>query len=55
MQHVWGRVEVCTGFWWRILKGIDRLEEPAVDRRIILRWTFRMWDVRALIVLIWLR
>jgi len=25
----------------------DRLEEPGVDGRIILRWIFRKWDVGA--------
>jgi hypothetical protein len=25
--------------------GIDHLEEPGVDGRIILRWIFRMWGV----------
>ena len=32
--------------------------DPGIDRRIILRWeegTFRKWDVRARIGLIWLR
>jgi hypothetical protein len=31
------------------------LEDSGVDGRIILRWTFRKWDVRAWIGLVWLR
>jgi hypothetical protein len=31
------------------------LEEPEVDRRIILRWIFRKWDVGARIGLSWFR
>jgi hypothetical protein len=33
----------------------DYLEDPGVDRRIILIWIFRKWDVRVWTVLIWLR
>jgi hypothetical protein len=39
----WG--EVCTGFWWGNLRERDRAEDPGVDERIILGWTFRKWDV----------
>jgi hypothetical protein len=35
MWHVWGRGEVCTGFWWG---------NPDIDGRIILRWIFRKWE-----------
>jgi len=31
------------------------LEDPGVDGRIILRWTFRKWEVGAWTGLIWLR
>ena len=34
-----------TGFWWGNLRERDQLEGPSVDRRIILRWIFRKWDV----------
>jgi len=37
MQHVWGRAEVYTGFWWRNLKERDHVEDPGVDWRIILK------------------
>jgi len=33
--HVWGKVEVYTGFWWGNLKNRDHLEDPGVDGRII--------------------
>ena len=32
----WDRREKHTGFWWGILKGIDRFEDLSVDRKIIL-------------------
>jgi len=36
---------VYTGFWWGNLRAIDRLEEPGVNWKIILRRIFRKWDV----------
>jgi hypothetical protein len=39
-----GRIEVYTGFWWGYLRETDNLEDPSVDRRIILKWIFRNWD-----------
>jgi hypothetical protein len=44
MWHVWGRGEVCTGFWWGNLKETDQWGDPDVDGRIILRWIFRKWE-----------
>ena len=44
-----------TEFWWGSLRERDHLKEPGVDWRIILRWIFRKWDVRAWTGLIWLR
>jgi hypothetical protein len=36
-----------AGFWWENLREKDHLEDPGVDRRIILRWIFRkLCDVR---------
>jgi hypothetical protein len=35
------RVEVHTGIWWENLRERDYLEDPCVDRRIILRSIFR--------------
>jgi len=31
------------------------MEDPSIDRRIILRWIFRKWDVRVQTLSIWLR
>jgi len=42
-----GRVEAYTGFWWGNLRERDHLEDPGIDGRILLRWIFRRWDVRA--------
>jgi hypothetical protein len=50
-----GRREVYTGFWWRNLRERDHLEDPDVDGRIILRWIFRKWDVKAWTGSFWLR
>jgi hypothetical protein len=33
----WGRGEVYTGFWWGNLKERDKLEDPGIGGRIILR------------------
>ena len=34
MQHVWGRGEVYTGFWWGNLRKRDHLEDLGLDGRI---------------------
>jgi len=39
---------VYTGIWWGILRERDHLGDPGVDRRIIIRWIFRKWDVGVL-------
>jgi hypothetical protein len=36
---------VPTGFWWGDLREGDHLRDPGVDRRIIIKWTFKKWDV----------
>ena len=41
------RIQVHVGFWWGFLRERVHLEDPVVDGRIILRWIFRTWDVRA--------
>ena len=40
-----GRGETYIGIWWGNLRERDRLGDPGVDGRIILRWIFRKWDV----------
>jgi hypothetical protein len=52
---VWGRGDVCSGFWWGNLREKDNLEHPGIDGRIILRWIFRKWEVRAWMASFWLR
>ena len=42
--RVWGRGEVCTGFWWGNLRERERWGDPDIDGRIILRWIFRKWE-----------
>ena len=44
MWRVWGRGDVCTGFWWGKLRERDHWGDPDVDGRIILRWIFRKWE-----------
>ena len=40
---------------WGNLRERDRLEDPGIDGRIILRWVFRKWDVMAWAGSLWLR
>jgi hypothetical protein len=44
LWNIWGRGELHTGFWWGNLRKGDHLEDPGVDRRIILKWIFKKWD-----------
>ena len=41
MWRVWGRGEMCTGFWLGNLKERDHWGDPDVDGRIILRWNLQ--------------
>jgi hypothetical protein len=36
-----GRIEVCTGCWWRSLWKRNHWEDQGLDGRIILRWIIR--------------
>jgi len=51
---MWRR-EAYTGFWWGNLRERDRLENPGVDRRIILRRIFRKWNMEVWTGSSWLR
>jgi hypothetical protein len=44
MWRVWGRGEVCRGFWWGSLREGEHRVDPGVDGRIILRWILRKWE-----------
>jgi hypothetical protein len=55
MWRRWGRTEACIGFWWGNLRERDHWGDPGVDRRIILRWVFRKWDLGVWIGLGWLK
>jgi hypothetical protein len=39
------RGEVYTGFWWLKLMERGQLGYLGVDRKIILRWMCRKWNV----------
>jgi hypothetical protein len=41
--------------WWGILREIDYFEDPGIDGKIILRWIFRKWELRARTGAIWIR
>jgi hypothetical protein len=41
MWRVWGRGEVCAGYWWGSFRERDHWGDLDVDGRIILRWIFR--------------
>jgi hypothetical protein len=54
VAHIRERRDVYR-VWWGNMRARDHLEDPAVDGRIILRWIFRKWDMRAWTEFIWLR
>jgi hypothetical protein len=39
------RGEAYTGFWWGNLRERHHLGNPGVDGKIMLRWSFRKWDM----------
>jgi len=50
-----GERRVNTLFWWGNLNERVHLGDPGVDGRIILRWSFRKWDVGVWTLSSWLR
>jgi len=51
---LWRRGEVHTGVWWVNLGERDHLEDPGIDRGIILKLIFKQWN-GAWIGMIWVR
>jgi hypothetical protein len=45
VARVWGRGEMCAGFWWGNLRERGRWRDPGEDEKIILGWIFKKWDV----------
>ena len=45
--HVARMAERGGVYRWGNLRERNHMEDPGVDERIILRWIFRKWDVRA--------
>ena len=33
-----------TGVWWGNLRERNHLEDPDVERGIVLKWIFKKWD-----------
>jgi len=33
MWHLWGRTELCAGFWWRSLKESDGLGDHGIGEK----------------------
>ena len=46
---------IYTGMWWGNMKERGHLENPGLDGRMILKWSFEKWDVGAWTGSIWLR
>jgi hypothetical protein len=44
-----------TGIRWGNLRERDHLQDPGIDRRMIVRWIFRKWDIGVWTGSSWLR
>jgi len=55
VARVGERRSVCRFLVGKKLMERDHLEDPGIGGRIILRWIFRQWDVRAWTGSMWLR
>jgi hypothetical protein len=52
---VWGRGELHAVFWWEDLMEKEHLEDPGLDRKIILKLIFKKWHGKIWTGVIWLR
>ena len=52
--NVWETGEVHTGLLWGDLREREHLEDPGVDGRIMLKCSFRKWNVGVWTGLSWL-
>jgi len=52
MWHIQETGEVHIGFWWGDLIERGLMEDPSVNGRMILKWTFKKLDGEAWTVLI---
>jgi hypothetical protein len=39
-----GKGRVSTGFWWEGHRVGVHLKDLGIDRRMILKWTYKKWD-----------
>ena len=44
-----------TGFWWGDPRERDRLKDPDIDGRIILKWNIKTWNREDWTESIWLK
>ena len=54
-MHVWGKGQACIVIWLGNLRESEPLEDPGIDKKIILRWISRKCGVWAWTRSSWLR